>query len=442
LIGRRILRNGRQQLGFPQSVVERFLATNEATVERGRRFSQLSDEEREDILRRAKRMSRVNSGTLTEVSRRIARRLNRSPETVRYTIKNYDRQHPEQALFPDVAGPLSEEAKEVIYNSNRRGMTIDSLAKRFRRTRTSIYRIINEVRAKRLLSRPLDYVHHPSFDDPAAEVEIMGPMPHADDYEMQRRQMKVPKDVLPHHRPLYEVPLLSRDQEAHLFRQMNFFKYKALLLRKELDPARAKTQDLQEIERLQQQADAVKERLIRCNMRLVVSIAKRHANQAESLFELESDGNMSLIRAVEKFDFSRGNKFSTYATWAIVKNFARSIPDDKRHRERYMTGQEELFDVAADRRSNEQEIVTKQEQAASLVHQLLGSLDERERQIMLMRHGMDNHPDGMTLEPTQRPQHQPRGKPRTANDPRPLYNFPETPSWARRTKRNNTPKPT
>ncbi len=45
-------------------------------------------------------------GSLTEVSRRIARRLGRSPETVRYTIKNFDREHPEQALFPDLTGSL------------------------------------------------------------------------------------------------------------------------------------------------------------------------------------------------------------------------------------------------------------------------------------------------------------------------------------------------
>ena len=67
---------------------------------------------------------------------------------------------------------------------------MDTLAKRFRRTRTSMYRVINEIRAQRLLEQPLDYIPHPSFDDPAAEAEILGPMPDADEYEAQRRQMQ------------------------------------------------------------------------------------------------------------------------------------------------------------------------------------------------------------------------------------------------------------
>ena len=114
-------------------------------------------------------MSRVVGGGLTEVSRRIARRLGRSPEAVRYTIKNYDRQHPEQALFPAATGPLDRESKQAIYNSYRRGIAVDTLAKRFQRTRTSMYRVINEIRAQRLLDQPLDYIYHESFDDSAME---------------------------------------------------------------------------------------------------------------------------------------------------------------------------------------------------------------------------------------------------------------------------------
>jgi len=404
LIGCPIISNGKRQLGFPQSVVERFLSSNQETVERGGRFSQLTDDEKEEILRRAKRLSRVGGGTLTEVSRRIARRLGRSPETVRYTIKNYDREHAAEPLFPDVTGPLSDEMKESIYNTYRRlkgedgAQVVSLLAKRFHRTRTSVYRVINEMRARHLLRQPLEYIAHPSFDDPAAATEILAPMPKADEYEMQRRSLKVPKDAPPELAPLYEVPLLSKEQEQHLFRQMNFLKHQAAQLRKDLDPAHARTQELARIEELQNQANAVKERLIACNMRLVISVAKRHAAQAENFFELQSDGNMSLIRAVEKFDFSRGNKFSTYATWAIMKNFARSIPDEKKHRDRYVTGHDEMFDTAPDRRTNEQEIVSEQERAAAKVHELLEKLDPREREIIRMRAGLDNYSSEMTLE--------------------------------------------
>jgi RNA polymerase sigma factor (sigma-70 family) len=406
--GRRFMFAGRAQVGFVKSVVDRFLASNSDRIERSSRFSQLSDDEKDEILRRAKRLARVGGGTLTEVSRRIARRLGRSPETVRYTIKNYDREHPQQALFPAVTGPLDSEIKHTIYSSYRRGISVDTLAKRFQRTRTSMYRVINEMRAQRLLEQPLDYIHHVSFEDPDLEAGIVAPMPDAEEYEAKRRMMRVPKDVPPELAPLYEVPLLNKEQEQHLFRKMNFLKYKASLLRLhlckdgiaggEIDPSRIRIQDLKHIEDLQSQANAVKDQLINANMRLVVSIAKKHAAQTDNFFELLSDGNMSLIRAVEKFDYSRGFKFSTYASWAIMKNFARSIPDEKHRRERYVTGHEELFEAAADTRTDEHEVLAAAEQKAQQVNRLLDYLEPRERQIIRMRAGLDGDRKPMTLE--------------------------------------------
>ena len=91
---------------------------------------------------------------------------------------------------------------------------------------------------------------------------------------------------------------------------------------------------------------------MRANLRLVVSIAKRHVTPDQNFFELVSDGNMSLIRAVEKFDFSRGNKFSTYASWAIMKNFARTIPGEFKHRDRFRTSQDEMFAATQEHRGN------------------------------------------------------------------------------------------
>jgi RNA polymerase sigma factor (sigma-70 family) len=397
LIGLPVLCNGRRQVGFFPSLFEPFLEANREQVDRGGRFSQLTDEEKEEILRRARRLARVGTGTLTDISRRIARRLGRSAETVRYTIKNYDREHPEGALFPATAKALDGETKQAIFSSYRRGISVDQLAKEFRHNRTSIYRVINEVRARRLLDQPLEWIDHPSFKDPAAENTILGPMPGLNEYDGQRHVMRAPKDAPPELASLYEVPLLNKEQEQHLFRKMNYLKSRAGKLRAKLDPARARSQTLDQIEDLQDQANAVKDQLINCNMRLVVSIAKRHTGLSENFFELLSDGNMSLIRAVEKFDFSRGNKFSTYATWAIMKNYARSIPEEKRRRERYVTGHEDLFEVAPDTRTDEQECLASAEQNSHRVNRLLDYLDARERQIIRMRAGLDNS-EGMTLE--------------------------------------------
>jgi RNA polymerase sigma factor (sigma-70 family) len=398
LVGRRVLYNGRRQVGYLQSVVNRFLAVNKDRVEKSGRFSQLSEEEKETILHRAKRLARVQSSTLTEVSRRIARRLGRSPETIRYTIKNYDKEHPEQALFPAVTGSLDEDTKQTLFSSYRRGISVELLAKRFHRTRASVYRVINEMRAQRLLAQPLEYIGNPAFDDPAVDTEYLARMPGLDEYEQQRRQMRIPKDAPPELASLYEMPLLNKEQEQHLFRKMNYLKHKATKLRANLKPERARTQELEQIEELQNQATAIKDQLISSNMRLVVAIAKKHAAQTDNFFELLSDGNMSLIRAVEKFDFSRGNKFSTYASWAIMKNFARSIPEEKRRRERYVTGHEEMFEVAPDTRSDEQEMVSSVEQSKHRVNRLLEYLEPREQQIIRMRAGLDDYSEGMTLE--------------------------------------------
>jgi len=405
LIGIPVLCNGRRQVGFLPSLVEPFLAANQERVARSGKFSQLSAKERDDILRRARRFVRRGIGSLTQVSRRIARRLGRSPETVRYTIKNFDREHPEQALFPAVTGPLDATTKQVIFNSYRRGIDVDTLAKNYSRTRSSMYRVLNEIRAQRLMELHIECIYNPSFDDPDQEAAIVAEMPGAEKFDESRRQMRVPKDAPPELASLYEMPLLNKEQEQHLFRKMNFLKHRAAKL---LDAMklpgglinynRLRVEDLDKVEQHLDEANKVKDILINCNMRLVVSIAKRHSGQTDNFFELLSDGNMSLIRAVEKFDYSRGNKFSTYASWAIMKNYARSIPEEKTRRERYVTGNEEFFDSAQDQRTDEQEIVAAAEQASHKVNRLLEYLDPREREIIRLRAGLDNGTEGMTLE--------------------------------------------
>ena len=108
---------------------------------------------------------------------------------------------------------------------------------------------------------------------------------------------------------------------------------------------------MEKIEDLYRQALEVKNAIVRANLRLVVAIAKKYVGSQEGLFDLVSEGNMSLLRAVEKFDYTRGNKFSTYATWAIKKNYARAYNNRVRQEARFRTSLDETLDAAAEERA-------------------------------------------------------------------------------------------
>jgi len=389
LVARRFVIDGRTKVGFLESSLQRFVTAHRVQVERGTRFRQVTEAERDEIIRRARRMALVRPGQtgLVEIARRIARKMSRSTETVRTTLKSYDRENPDRAIFPTSVPPLDDDAKAQIYRRFRMGVSAEVLARQYGRTRSSIYRVLNEMRARRILGNKLEFIDHESFHVAANAAEIVGQMPEPADGKAPRRP-KAPKGLPPYLASLYEVPLLDRGQEMHLFRKMNYLKHQAHELRLKLDPSRARTADLDEIERLQEEALSVKNQIIRANLRLVVSIAKRHVGPSNNFFELVSDGNMSLIRAVEKFDFSRGNKFSTYASWAIMKNFARTIPEENYRRDRFVTGHEEMFEAAADNRTDEHEYESALKRMQEAVKGMLGRLDDRERKIIISRFGL------------------------------------------------------
>jgi RNA polymerase primary sigma factor len=128
-----------------------------------------------------------------------------------------------------------------------------------------------------------------------------------------------------------KVPLLTAEQEVILAKAIEEGEAATAELDKSAAAAKKlPTVRMRELQRVERQGQLAKKKLIEANLRLVVSIAKRYVGRGMLFLDLIQEGNLGLIRAVEKFDYTKGYKFSTYATWWIRQAITRAIADQAR----------------------------------------------------------------------------------------------------------------
>ena len=245
-----------------------------------------------------------------------------------------------------------------------------------------------EIRARRVLAETTKFVGHPDFDDSTTTVEILGPMPGPVGLRSRPGQTRA-REVVPSSDADFQTgKFLTREQEVHLFRKLNFLKYQAAKLQESIDPSRARSTDLDRVEELLREARATRNQIICSYLALVVSIVRKWTGDHQDFFDLVSEGNVTLIQASEGFDFTRGVRFTTYATRAIINNFIRRIPRDRRCRVRFATGREGLLQALADHRDSGRADATDQEQSREIIRKMLGSLNDREQMIIVRRFGL------------------------------------------------------
>jgi RNA polymerase primary sigma factor len=254
--------------------------------------------------------------------------------------------------------------------------------------KTRNFRKADVERARRLLATKLPYVAHPSFDDPSAHDAILARLPGSETGGLDRTPATDGLETVSCRRTRFP----SREQEAHLFRKMNYLKCLACRIRDRIDPTAPVRVDLDEIERLHAEATLLKNQIVETHLRLVVSVARRHPSDAADLPDRIGYGTIALIEAVDHFDFARGNRFSTYATWAIFNELKRLDRREWNRRKRSSPFYHELLAIPDDQTERFEQLEAADDRRAA-VKRMLSWLDGRERWVIVHRNGIGGVPE-------------------------------------------------
>jgi RNA polymerase sigma factor (sigma-70 family) len=239
-----------------------------------------------------------------------------------------------------------------------------------------------------------DYFYSDEFADEGAGESLMAVMPPA-----KQTSQRTPPSGLPSYLAyLWTIPVLNQVQEQHCFRKLNYLKF---LLANESGKrsACAACQELQgDVEALQESIVRTRNSLVESNLRLVVSIAKRHSSSSIDLLdELVCIGNAALMRAVDLFDYRRGNRFSTYAYQAIERAMFGAFRRDQRYRSKVTTAGEGVLEFCPGDAGESDRAELEAEETLSKVTELIKQLDDRDQYIVMSRFGMNRAEPGVAF---------------------------------------------
>ena len=250
-----------------------------------------------------------------------------------------------------------------------------------------------EARIAAILSHEIAFIMHDSFRTGGAEQAAHDALDFARLVETGSAEAPLaPGKKLPGLSALYQrmcaTPLLEARMEQVCFRHMNWHKYRANVLRAKLAPQGVAGEEVFEIESHLREADRIRNYILQANCRLVMSIVKKFSESRDHFEELVSESLLTLAGAAEKFDISRGFRFSTYATRSIQRRLYRFLTQRQKQRRRFLNNSDENLTATVAEREFDLDSEATLDSVA--LEALLAKLDRRERLIVEARFGLRN----------------------------------------------------
>ena len=379
--------DGRRRLGFLESSVQQFAKANKERVEKSAAFTQLSEEERRTIVELARQLWAQGKCGIKEISQRIGEKLGRAPETIRYTLRKHDQEHPEAAVFPEDEDGGPQAALTAAQNQPAATPAPAAVS-----------------------PGEIAFIANPLFEHPDADNIILKDLPavalaraqstvsaginaKAADVYMAR----MPRDLPAFLQDIFRLPVMPQEIETDAFRRMNYLKFKAARLRDEAG-IDATAEKEPEMNSCMAQAGEIKNQILQSNLRIAVHVARKHQRIDRPLIELVSDATIWLMRAIDLFDFSRPVRFSTYAGYAIMKNFARDRAEQLTRRDaRVLTGQEEILNAIGAREGQHVSEQIDADAAQNDLWLVIEQLPERDRELLTRHYGLDQSKPALSL---------------------------------------------
>ena len=348
LIGRYVVLDGpRKTVCFTAETVKAFITKHQQKISQGQKYVHLSQDNIARIIKAIHRWSNRFPNLRQQAIARIAKNEKRNIETINKIVLQHEKETHQQLFCPRHKDISVSIQKEIIAH-HLDGKNYKVIASLLDVDTSVIKWILKNTISRKLKHQRISFIHDDAFTVDRNHKQILNApqqsFPHAileiingsnnpnashNTYQTVIKQIKETDTATPSRSILNNYILdicnhdiLTADQEYFLFRKYNFLKYLANDQQQCLDIKKPQSNAIQQLQDTLAMIKAIKNILIQHNLRLVLSVARRHTQNDHEILEMISEGNIILINAIDTFNFTRDVKFSTYGTYAIVKQFA------------------------------------------------------------------------------------------------------------------------